>query len=146
MGIDAYAQRWYPTTMEFLAVLLRGMQLFAHAAHNKACGPTFFADHEYLGTLYETYEEAYDGVIERMIGLGQEPEICDINKKAAELASKCDCCPPDMAFKALRDLETEMRAECEKCQKGATIGTVNFLQGLADDGERRSYKLGQRLG
>lgn len=131
--------------MQVLATLLRAMQFLAHAAHNKACGPSFFADHAYLGELYETYEEAYDAVIERMIGLGEDPDICSTNEKGAALAEKCDCCPQEAAFKTLLDMEAEMRAECEKCQKGAPIGTVNFLQGLADQSEARGYRLGQRV-
>lgn len=132
--------------MEDLALLLRAMQLFAHAAHNEACGPNFFADHDYFGSLYETYEEAYDGVIERIIGLGGDPDICEINKKAAEMAARCDCYPNDVAFGTLLSMEKELCDECKSAQKGQTIGTVNFLQGLADDSEKdRQYKIGQRL-
>jgi DNA-binding ferritin-like protein len=127
-------------------MLLRAMQLFAHAAHNMASGPTFFADHAHLGGLYEAYEEAYDGVVERMIGLGEKPDLCDINKKAAELAGKCgDCCPQQKAFETLVEMEAEMREKCREDQKGQSIGTVNFLQGLADASEQRSYLLGQRV-
>lgn len=132
--------------MHDLAVLLRAMQLFAHSAHNLASGPTFFADHAHLGTLYETYEEAYDAVIERMIGLGDDkPDICGANLKAAEMASKFDCCPPAVAFSTILDMEKELCDCCKECQKGQSIGTVNFLQGLADDSEQRQYLIGQRV-
>lgn len=132
--------------MEDIAMLLRAMQLFAHSAHNMASGPNFFADHAKLGELYETYEEGYDAVIERLIGLGEEPDICDINKKAADMASRCgDCCPQDVAFGTILSMEKELREECKDAQKGQSIGTVNFLQGLADESEQRQYLIGQRL-
>ena len=55
--------------MKELAILLRCLQLFSHNAHNLVEKSLFFQDHAFLGELYSTYEDAYDGVIERIIGL-----------------------------------------------------------------------------
>ena len=133
--------------MHRLAVILRAAQLFAHNAHNLARGATFFADHKELGKLYETYEGAYDSVVERILGLGEE-EI-DLNKVAfeavRELATYGAATPQNTAFKVLLEIEEEIRETCEDVSKGQSIGTVNFLQGLADESEQRSYLLGQRM-
>lgn len=132
-------------TMHNLATLFRAAQLTAHEKHNTVQGPTFFEDHEFLGDLYGTYETAYDGVIERMIGLGESPNISDGNIKAADLAKwLCDLEPLNKWPKIFLEVETRIQKEVDNCCKGASSGTINFLQGLADESEQRTYKLGQR--
>ena len=42
------------------------------------------------------------------------------------------------------DLEETLRRALSAAEKGASSGTINFLQGLADESEQRTYKLGQR--
>lgn len=133
--------------MHRLAVLFRTAQLFAHNAHNLARGATFYADHEELGGLYGVYESAYDDVVERMIGLGDE--AVDLNKiqleAVRELVKYGAAEPQASAFKAILELEGELRVECESASEGQSIGTVNFLQGLADASEARTYKIRQRV-
>lgn len=69
-----------------LATILRAGQLFAHEAHNCAKGPTFFADHAFLGDVYSAYESDYDDVIERYIGMtGECPDVREIVSNALEL-------------------------------------------------------------
>lgn len=131
--------------MHNLATLFRAAQLVAHEKHNTVQGPTFFEDHEYLGDLYGTYESAYDGVIERMIGLGETPKISDGNIQAADLAKWfCDLEDIKNWPKIFLEIETRVQKEVDSCCKGASSGTLNFLQGLADESEQRVYKLNQR--
>ena len=69
--------------MKDLAIHLRYLQLVAHNAHNEVAGPTFFANHEFLGELYPAYETAYDAVVERIIGLGKPVDLCQVQVDAA---------------------------------------------------------------
>jgi DNA-binding ferritin-like protein len=131
--------------MHNLATLFRAAQLTAHEKHNIVQGPTFFEDHKFLGKLYPEYETAYDGIIERMIGLGESPDISGGNIKAADLAKwLCDLEPLDKWPKIFLEVEARIQKEVDECCKGASSGTINFLQGLADQSEQRTYKLGQR--
>lgn len=127
--------------MQELAIILRAAQLVAHQMHNEASGESFFADHEFLGELYPAYEEAYDGVIERMIGLGMKPDIAGITIDAATTANERYS---TNYWQALLGIEKEIRKQSDTYQKGASSGTVNFLQGLNDESEQRTYKIGQR--
>lgn len=131
--------------MHNLATLFRAAQLTAHDKHNTVYGATFFEDHEYLGELYGTYEAAYDSVIERMIGLGEKCDISGGNVKAADLAKwLCDLEDNDNWPRIFLEIESRIQKEVDACCKGASSGTLNFLQGLADESEQRVYKLSQR--
>jgi DNA-binding ferritin-like protein len=133
--------------MQELAVVLRTAQLVAHNYHNKVSGASFFADHEYLGELYGAYEAAYDGVVERIIGLGEECDLPAVTQLAGERAAKYD--PYDRAademFSDILAMEKQIQQWCVEFNKKASIGTQNFLQGLADQSEMRVYKLKQRI-
>ena len=131
--------------MKDLATLYRAAQFYAHAAHNLASGPTFFEDHEYLGELYGAYESAYDDLIERMIGLGVNVDISAVNKAAVNSAFHHEAESTDECFAYLLDMEDEICDQIKVLVPKSTDGTQNLLQGLADDSEKRQYKLGQRL-
>lgn len=131
--------------MKRLAVLYRGLQLYAHNAHNLAKGKTFFEDHEYLGELYGVYESAYDSIVERMIGLDQKIDLKAITTEAAEMAGSSDISDNDQAFRTILATEKELQAALEEEDKSATFGTCNLLQDLADQSEARMYKLKRRL-
>lgn len=130
-----------------LAVQLRYMQFYAHMAHNVTCGPTFYQDHKAFGSLYEDYQDAYDAVIERFIGLGGTPFIFPITKNAVdELSKHQDDEKPEQFFKNLSECETKLRSCIDDClTEKQSEGTKNFLQGLADESEQRTYKLNQRI-
>ena len=52
--------------------------LIAHTGHHLVHGPTRFADHEFLGTLYHTYNDAFDTVLELAVLRGEKfshPEV-----------------------------------------------------------------------
>lgn len=141
----APSSSFFLNQMHNLATLFRAAQLTAHEKHNTVEGQTFFEDHEYLGELYGTYESAYDSVIERMIGLGEKCDISGGNIQAADLAKWfCDLEDIKNWPKIFLEIETRVQKEVDSCCKGASSGTLNFLQGLADESEQRVYKLGQR--
>lgn len=128
-----------------LATALRAAQFYAHAAHNLAKGESFFADHEYLGELYVAYESAYDDVIERMIGLKQPVDISKITLDAANMANQHEHESVKECFDYLMQYEKLICNYVAKFNNGASLGTQNFLQGIADDSEKRQFLIGQRL-
>ena len=133
-------------SMEALAANFRYMQLFAHLGHNKAAGPNFFEDHEYLGTLYGVYEGVYDDLIERMIGLGKNPDIKAINDEANEYLQEAPPAAGIGFFSHLLECETDVCEMVEKLVKtGLSQATINLLVQFADDSEKRQYQLRQKL-
>ena len=125
--------------MHAIAIQLRMLQLYSHEAHHEITGEAFFADHEFLGEAYLAYEDAYDKVVERMIGLG-----VPVNHK--ELAQKAvDAFPSGQDwFVVLLDEERNLRMLILDEFKDANIGTQNLLSQIADDSEVRTFKMGQR--
>ena len=129
-----------------LEILLRAAQFYAHNAHNLACGATFYQDHAALGDLYSAYEDAYDSVIERMIGSGNIPDLNAIQSAAAAyIATLPAITDGAMAFAVLLNIEAGIQSLCLSETPQASLGTQNLLAQLADDSEMRSYKIGQRL-
>ena len=130
--------------MTELAITLRAAQFAAHAHHNQVSGRTFLEDHEFLGELYDAYETAYDAVIERLIGFGKAPDLRQITGDAAVLFSKI----MDMQktwSNVFLEVEKAIRHDADAAlMKKPSNGTQNFLQGLCDESEQRTYKLGQR--
>lgn len=132
--------------LHILAVAYRALQLYAHMAHNQTRGSTFFSDHQFLGELYSTYESAYDDIIERMIGIGEKPDIQEITKMACDAFCKRDPSGAnDMYFKTILHTEHEILELIDHCTKDASQGTANLLQNFADDSEKRCYKIIQRI-
>lgn len=131
--------------MHNTAIILRALQLYAHNAHNLAKGKTFLEDHEFFGELYGAYEGEYDSIVERMIGLGEEPDLNDITKQAADAATANEFKDNENAFSVLLVTEKELCSSIEKDMTDASNGTQNLLQGIADNSEMRQYKLKRRL-
>lgn len=131
--------------MESLATSFRAAQFVAHRAHHLCACATFLQDHEFFGELYSTYEDVYDSLIERMIGLGQSPDINAITLDAARTAAGQNTAEVDRMFSMLLKLERSFCAEIAKIQAEQTPGTQNLLQGIADESEKRQYKIRQRL-
>jgi len=133
--------------MDHIALQLRAMQFLAHRAHNDVNGPTFFADHEFLGELYPAYESAYDSVVERIIGLSREKiDIAQMNVDAAKMA----CVKPnetgcEAMIKVLLKAEQDLCLLVAKNMEDATDGTQNLIQGIADQSEARQYRMKKRL-
>lgn len=135
--------------MKDLAIALRAAQLFAHNAHNSTTGCTFFSDHEFFGESYGAYEDAYDGVIERCIGLSIDIDLCEITLAAAKAACKgvsaVSLTDSINDFNSLYAMEKAICACVDDAISGTSNGTQNFLQGIADNSEMRQYKICQRL-
>lgn len=134
--------------LDQLVIMLRGMQFYTHNAHNQITGATFFEDHEFLGDLYQTYEDGYDGVVERMIGLGKSVDLVSAQTDAASVLKKLKgSSNPTECFKVILKLE---KALCQKIEQilasePCSEGTKQFLGNLCDESEQRQYKLGQRV-
>lgn len=130
--------------MEELATLLKHMDLFAHNAHNYSYGPLFNQDHVFLGSLYEAYDEHYDDVVERIIGLGLP---CDLKQVAVLAASHLvEVGDNKSSLSHLYQLEKELCSHIEELAKsGLSQGTLNLLADLADKSEKRQYLLSRRI-
>lgn len=132
--------------MTKLATHLRYMQFYAHNAHNACQGDTFYSDHEELGDLYGVYTGLYDSVVERMIGLGKPIDLVKVQVDAAKmLDGEAEPKAFSAAFAGLLTCEQELCKILIEANEGASLGTQNLVQGIADDSEVRQYKLQQRL-
>ena len=137
------------TTLEKLAVYFRFLQLFTHNCHNQIIGETFLVDHPFLGDLYSTYEDIYDGLVERAIGLGINVDLVQTQVNAAQLVKQVGrVTSPVEIFSKI--LESEKKV-CTSIQSGIltdkslTQGTINMLAGICDESEVRQYKIAQKL-
>lgn len=131
-----------------LAARFRAMQLFAHNAHLITKGQTFYQDHEAFGEMYPAYEKAFDGLVERTIGLGGEYNPEASFKQVSEfMAPTWDCTDTEKCFEKALDFEKRICTDITDIltRMDVTQGVSNFLQGLADESESRQYKLKQRL-
>ena len=133
--------------MHTLATQFLTAKLYAHRAHHLVSGPTFFADHAFLGDLYNAYDAAYDDLIEQMIGLGVSPTSSPSRALLITLSQKAKLdTKPEQFFKTLINMERQIQASIKRLVPGATDGTANLLQGLAQDSEKRAnYKMQQRV-
>jgi hypothetical protein len=110
-------------------------------------GKTFFSDHKFFGQLYPAYEEAYDSVVERMIGLGYDVDLNRVTKEAGKDAGSYAVkdIDPEMFFTTLFNFERNICDCIKEYCPNMTVGTQNLLQGIADNSEVRQYQLRQRL-
>jgi DNA-binding ferritin-like protein len=132
--------------MNNLAILLRCLQLYSHNAHNLAKGSTFFSDHDFLGELYASAESDYDSVIERMLGLGETPNLVDVQTKAVNLLKSCPECSNNQAcFSMILQMHKHLCAEIANISKSASIGTQQLIGDIANKSEMVQYKLKRRL-
>lgn len=134
--------------LDQLVIILRAAQLYTHNAHNLVQGPTFFEDHEVLGGLYPKYEAAYDSVVERMIGLGQTPDLTEVQVGAVEVMRKlAQSSDPTHCFRVILQVEDMLCRKVEACLASHPYseGTKQLLGTLADESEARQYQLKQRV-
>lgn len=129
-----------------LASDFRFLQFYAHNAHNLIKGSTFFQDHGFLGELYPIYEGIYDGIIERMIGLGEKVDLIEINEVAFNTMKKSGTSDnPSKIFGDLLQGEKYVCREIEKMLADYSEGTRQMLGNICDQSEMRQYKLKQRI-
>lgn len=143
--------------MNKVAQLLRFLQFFSHISHNLSYGEEFFEDHAFFGELYPAYEGEYDSVVERMIGLGQKPDLYSIHSSACEMLSKVKFTNNMQAIRDILRVEKALVEEIEQLilpspmshphggPKPLTQGTVQMLGNIADKSEVRQYKMNQKL-
>lgn len=135
--------------MKNLAVYMRFMQLFTHNCHNLLTKNTFMQDHDFFGGLYSQAEGFYDSLIERMLGLGQELDLAQLQVHAAQLLTQVDypLGENDLCYKAALEIQKEILAEIEKLCKSGQLsqGTIQLLGDMADKIEVNLYKINQRL-
>lgn len=133
-----------------VAVILRAGQLYAHHAHNNTKGMTFNQDHDFFGELYPTYEGAYDGCIERYIGLTGKPVDtinlgCDALDLLTDLPKECGDNNHNF-YQGVLHIETALCKYIQSCIKAPmSEGTKQMLGDVADKSEMRQYKIKQRL-
>ena len=133
--------------MNKLAITLRAAQLYVHSAHLLANGATSHQDHLLFGDFYGAYEKAFDMVIERAIGLGEDIDLQGITLAAGRVAAEhsFDRFSNETGFEVAETFEQEIRKEITKLVPNYDDGTQNLLQGLADESLGRSYHIKQRL-
>jgi len=132
--------------LPLLAEHYRAAQFFAHNAHNLTKGATFFEDHEFLGELYGAYEAAYDTLVERAVLLEMNPDPRTITKAAADRVAKLPLSLGATAFNAILDMEDDICAAITAMMKtDLPQGTLNLLQGLADESEKRQFLMERRV-
>lgn len=132
-----------------LIALTRMMNLYYHHLHNISHGESFGPDHELTAGFYAALDSAYDMLIERYIGLGNECGKDQLLYIITEAHSVLEQIPEgdDMNnhFYYALNLESNLRSEIEVACEGASKGTENLLAALADESEARTYKLRQRV-
>lgn len=143
----ARLSRLTPTLiMHTLATLYRSAQFAAHKAHHDARGPTFKQDHEWLGSLYDTYSNAFDRLVERMKGNRVNFDEHDLNAAAVRMARNVPESTPHNGFDGLLALEKDaLDAIKELMAASPDDGDQNLLQDLADEAKVRIYLIQQRL-
>lgn len=126
----------------------RMMNLYYHHLHNVSKGSSFEGDHEMMLEFYEAMDDAYDSLLERHIGLGGTMGKSDFLKIVDNAEEVLEEIPESDDFHVhiqhALSLEADFRRLLEEANAGASLGTQNLVQGLADESEVRSYKLGQR--
>lgn len=138
--------------------MLRGMQLWYHAAHHVTRGTGFFGDHADLyGTLYTEVGDDVDSAIEKAIGLTNDEEManpCNITELALQVLHKFPC-PPTLSALALastaleiekahNELVTTMFHELESACC-LSLGLDDMLMATVNDHEGYIYKIQQRV-
>lgn len=132
-----------------LAILIRTIYFLKHNCHNLVSQASFFADHEFLVSSYAMSLDQYDGIIERMIGLNQLPNLVDIQVQAANKLTQIPISYRDnsecfYSILALNKIALSMIEKLVQSQ-GFSEGTKQMLGGFADQIEIEQYKINQRL-
>lgn len=138
--------------------MLRGMQLWYHAAHHVTRGTGFFGDHADLyGTLYKNLTEDFDQAVEKAIGLTNDEDManpCNITEVALCVLHKFPC-PPTLSALALASTALELENSHNKLVSAMfdelesagclTLGLNDMLMATVNAHEEYYYKLQQRV-
>jgi DNA-binding ferritin-like protein len=131
--------------MENIAIILRFLQLYAHQAHNLAKGQTFFSDHEFFNKLYHEYEEEYDSIVERCLGLGISCDIRKVNNAAAKNLPDDNSLQTEKCLAEILKQEKNLCAQIEGFYLNMSVGSQQLIGSIADNSEKRQYFIKRRL-
>jgi len=124
-----------------LLIMFRTLNLYAHHAHNMCYGKNFLEDHAFFAEIYAFADESYDSIIERMIGMDQDVDLKKIISESHELIEEMS----DSYMKTcLVMIEITLKGIAEQ-DKGASPGTKNMLEGIADALEVFVYKIKRKM-
>lgn len=129
--------------MNDLLVFYRALNLYAHNAHNLISGDTFFEDHAFFADIYTCADGDYDSIAERVIGTGGSFNIGEVLEMSTSIVKSLS----DDYYGEILKLIEEINSSIESLSKNGkiSIGTLNFIQGLADKNEVFMYKIKQRM-
>lgn len=137
--------------MKELAIIFKSMNLYARAAHHLAARTPFHSDHAFFAEIYEAADDAFDGIVERMIGLmGEEsvgyPGILSQSVANVSKLPYTGVKENTVFYQVLLDMEKKV---CEKAneiiQSGVTPGVEQLVGELCNQSEMRQYKIKQRM-
>ena len=135
-----------------LVALLRAVYQTHQASHWQTRAKSYYGDHLLYQRLYEDTLPEIDQVAERAIGMGGL-ELMDPGKQSSLTTRFVSAIRGNRGLPSPRGLaQTSLRAEMALLQAidevlslGASQGTQNLLQGIADKHEGHLYLLQQRL-
>lgn len=138
--------------------MLRGMQLWYHAAHHVTRGASFFGDHaDAFGKLYNELSADFDKAVEKAIGLTNDEEMAcpvHITKMACQVICKYPS-PVSLTALAMASCALEMEKHHNQLvdaifheleEAGClTLGLDDMLMATVNDHEGHIYMLQQRV-
>lgn len=137
--------------LEKLALVLRALQLYGQHAHNNCVGKSFLSDHKMFASSYEEAADAYDSVVERIIGSTGKPvdtlalsfEAIKVTVPCSKEAGECN----SEFLKGVLKLEVAICSYIDEVCKSEKLpeGTKQLIGDIADKSMSRQYKLKQRL-
>ena len=138
--------------------MLRGMQLWYHAAHHVTRGTGFFGDHaDAYGKLYNELSADFDKAVEKAIGLTNDEEMAcpvHITKMACQVICKYPS-PVSLTSLAMASCALEMEKHHNQLVTAIfheledagclTLGLDDMLMATVNDHEGHIYMLQQRV-
>jgi len=135
-----------------IAICFRALQIYSQHAHNLCGRLAFHQDHEFFGEVYNFPDDAYDSVIERIIGTKGE-EGLELKNILKGVYAKLDKAP-DVGVKEnkqfymfildqMKYINKEINEMCKSPEMSE--GTKQLLGGHADSIEVFIYKIQQRV-
>jgi starvation-inducible DNA-binding protein len=132
-----------------LATLLADYQVHYHKLrgyHWTVTGPLFFGLHAQFEQLYLTTAEKVDAIAERIAARGGRPPVTmkEVLGLARLKEDEGQPSPNDMVRGITSDLETlngHLRALAQVAGNEGDTGTVNLLDGFADEQEKSAWML-----
>lgn len=130
-----------------LLAKLRLLAMYYQTAHWQVKSSTYYADHVLFERLYNETNEQIDGIAERAVGLTdmEAVSLADSLSMMSQFKLPTECKDNSEYAKAGLALEKSVMGTIDRALEGASAGTRNLLEGLADVSEKHVYLLKQRL-